>query len=41
MTRSHKLILKDFLRGLTCIGIARKYGMTNLQVQAVIRRALG
>lgn len=30
-------IVIDFKRGLSPIGLARKYGMTNLQIQGVIR----
>lgn len=33
-------ILADFKRGLTVIGLARKYGRTKLQVEQYIRRAM-
>lgn len=33
-------IVADFKRGLTVIGIARKYGRTKLQVTECIRRAM-
>jgi hypothetical protein len=33
-------ILADFLRGLTVIGLARKYGKTKLQIEQVIRKAM-
>lgn len=35
-----KSIIRDFQRGLTTIGLARKYGMTKLQIEAVLRRWL-
>lgn len=30
-------IVRDFKRGLTVIGLARKYGKTKLQIEAIIR----
>jgi hypothetical protein len=33
-------ILADFKRGLTVIGLARKYGRTKLQIEKCIRRAM-
>jgi len=36
----NRRILADFMRGLTVIGLARKYGRTKLQIAAIIRRAL-
>ncbi len=35
-----KRILSDFLRGLTVVGLARKYGRTKLEIENVIRRAM-
>ena len=31
-------IRADFLRGLSVIGLARKYGRTRAQIEAVLRR---
>lgn len=36
---THQLV-EDFKRGVTFVGLARKYGMTSLQVQDRIRRWL-
>jgi Mor family transcriptional regulator len=33
-------ILSDFLRGLTVVGLARKYGRTKVEIENVIRRAM-
>ena len=33
-------IVKDFLRGLSVVGIARKYGRTRRQVESVLREAM-
>jgi len=33
-------ILADFKRGLSIVGLARKYGRTKLQITACIRRAM-
>lgn len=33
-------LLREFQRGLSMIGLARKYGMTSLQVQAAIRKEM-
>ena len=35
-----KRILSDFLRGLTVVGLARKYGRTKVEIENVIRRAM-
>jgi hypothetical protein len=33
-------ILSDFMRGLSTIGLARKYGRTKLSIENTIRRAM-
>ena len=33
-------IAKDFLRGLSAVGLARKYGRTVAQIETVLRRHL-
>jgi len=33
-------LLREFQRGLSVVGLARKYGLTSLQVQAQIRREM-
>lgn len=33
-------IANDFMRGLSVVGLARKYGRTRLQIEAVLRRYL-
>lgn len=35
---NRKIIHDFFERGLSMIGIARKYGLTNLKVQEIVRR---
>lgn len=32
-------IRAEFISGKSCIGLARKYGMTSLKIQSYIRRA--
>lgn len=33
-------IVLEFMNGRSIVGLARKYGMTKLEVEAVLRRAL-
>ena len=33
------VLLREFARGLTVVGLARKYGRTSAEIQAAIRRA--
>lgn len=33
-------IVKDFLRGLSVVGLARKYGYRRLEIESVLREAM-
>jgi len=35
-----KRILSDFLRGLSVLGLARKYARTVAQIESILRRAM-
>ena len=33
-------LMADFMRGLTILGLARKYGRTVAQIESILRKAL-
>jgi hypothetical protein len=35
-----RIVVADFLRGLSIVGLARKYGRTRAQIERTLRRAL-
>jgi Mor family transcriptional regulator len=34
------MIARDFMRGLSVLGLARKYGRTRQQIEAILRKHL-
>jgi hypothetical protein len=40
IVRFTQRIVNDFLRGLSAVGLARKYGRTRAQIERTLRRAM-